>query len=200
MQQNCDKSVQEVEIVEKKPIYWVFSQHSNVESKSGILKHVHLVLDRIGFDYGTNQSDWDLLWSHDYPFRTLYQHIKSMKPNQLVNHFPGTGYITNKVDFATSTSKYIPKAFKIPQDNDKLLEYVTLKPDALFVQKDNQHRGVTIEKISEIDLKKDGNFVQEYIQKPYLVDGHKFDIGVYTIVTSVDPLRVYIYKGDVLFR
>lgn len=33
-----------------------------------------------------------------------------------------------------------------------------------------------------------------------LVDGHKFDIGVYTIITSIDPLRVYIYHGDILFR
>jgi tubulin monoglycylase TTLL15 len=33
-----------------------------------------------------------------------------------------------------------------------------------------------------------------------LVDGFKFDMGVYTIITSVDPLRVYIYWGDVLFR
>ena len=32
------------------------------------------------------------------------------------------------------------------------------------------------------------------------MDGHKFDIGVYTIITSIDPLRVYIYKGDILFR
>lgn len=28
----------------------------------------------------------------------------------------------------------------------------------------------------------------------------KFDIGIYTVITSVLPLRVYIYEGDVLLR
>ena len=32
------------------------------------------------------------------------------------------------------------------------------------------------------------------------VDGYKFDIGVYTMVTSIDPLRIYIYNGDALLR
>jgi len=29
---------------------------------------------------------------------------------------------------------------------------------------------------------------------------YKFDIGIYTIITSVDPLRVYIYNGEALLR
>lgn len=171
-----------------------------MESENGILKHVHLVLQRSGFEHGNNKSDWDLLWSHDYPFRLLQQKMRSLKPHQLVNHFPGTGYITNKVDFATTDSKFIPKAFKIPENSLEFKNYAESKPDTLFLLKDNQHRGVQLKNISEINLESQGNFVQEYMKNPFLVDGHKFDIGVYTILTSVDPLRVYIYKGDVLFR
>ena len=45
-----------------------------------------------------------------------------------------------------------------------------------------------------MDLATEGSFVQEYIDKPFLIDGHKFDIGIYTTLTSVDPLRfVNIY-------
>jgi tubulin monoglycylase TTLL15 len=33
-----------------------------------------------------------------------------------------------------------------------------------------------------------------------LVDGYKFDIGIYTMITSIDPLRIYIYNGDALLR
>ncbi|XP_077297867.1 tubulin tyrosine ligase-like 15 [Arctopsyche grandis] len=185
---------------ERTPAYWVYSQHSDVESKTGIMKHVHLTLNRLGLEHGTNDSDWDLLWSHDYPFRVLQPQMKKLKRHQLVNHFPGTGYITNKVDFATSGSKFIPKAFKIPEDSEEFKKYAKSKPEALFVVKDNQHRGVQLKNVSEINLETQGNFVQEYMKNPFLVDGHKFDIGVYTILTSVDPLRVYIYKGDVLFR
>lgn len=28
----------------------------------------------------------------------------------------------------------------------------------------------------------------------------KFDIGIYTVITSIIPLRVYIYDGDALLR
>ena len=73
-------------------------------------------------------------------------------------------------------------------------------PDSLFVQKSNNHRGIRIQPLTELDLETKGTFVQKFIHKPLLIDGHKFDIGVYTIITSVDPLRAYVYDGDVLFR
>jgi len=68
-----------------------------------------------------------------------------------------------------------------------------------FVQKSNNHRGIKIEKLEKLDLTKNSTFIQEYISNPLLIDGHKFDIGVYTTLTSINPLRVYIHR-DVLFR
>ena len=55
---------------------------------------------------------------------------------------------------------------------------------------------------TDIDLSKgsDQNFVQEYIANPFLVDERKFDIGIYTVLTSIDPLRVYVYDQEVLIR
>lgn len=176
--------------------YWAYGRNVN----SGYLKHVFAVLDRLGYKNNPNSSDWDLLWAHDYPFRTLYAQIYNMKPHQRVNHFPGCGYITNKVDLSTSSLNYIPRAFKLPSQKDEFLTYSKAHPDKIFVQKSNDHRGIKIQKVEAIDLDSNGSFVQEYIEKPYLVDGYKFDIGVYTIITSIDPLRIYIYNGDVLFR
>lgn len=66
--------------------------------------------------------------------------------------------------------------------------------------KSNDHRGIKILGIDDINFNENGIFIQEYVDDPFLVDGFKFDIGVYTIITSLDPLRVYIYDGDVLFR
>ncbi|XP_015514906.1 probable tubulin polyglutamylase ttll-15 [Neodiprion lecontei] len=189
--------VKEVLIKDRKPIYWVYGRNPD----SGYLKHVFALLDRLGFERGTNESDWDLLWAHDYPFRSLYSSLNALAPHQKVNHVPGCGYITNKVDLSTSElARHLPAAFKIPEDKKALLKYVADNPAKSFVQKSNAHRGIQILNVSDIDLASEGSFVQEFIENPFLVDGFKFDIGVYTVVTSVDPLRVYVYKGDILFR
>lgn len=158
------------------------------------------MLERIGYEKSNNQTPWLLFWSHDYPFRSLYPNMHRLKIHQKVNHFPGTGFITNKVDLATSDLKFIPKAFKIPKNTKEFLRYASENRNAVFLEKHNQHRGVYLKNVTAIDLSSGESFVQEYVQKPFLVDGHKFDIGVYVVLTSVDPLRVYWYKGDVLFR
>ncbi|XP_013406367.1 tubulin polyglutamylase TTLL4 [Lingula anatina] len=168
--------------------------------KTGYLKHVYNVFERIGYSIGTDRNVWDVLWSHDYPFKEFESQIRNLQPHQKVNHFPGTGYITNKVNLATSDIWFIPKAFKMPQDKPLLLKYSGEHPQKMWVQKSNNHRGIKIKKISDLDLSSGGTFVQEFVDKPFLIDRRKFDIGIYTTLTSIDPLRVYILDSEVLIR
>jgi len=46
-----------------------------------------------------------------------------LKPHQKVNHFPGMGFITNKMDRATSDIPFVPKAFKIPEHKEDLIKF-----------------------------------------------------------------------------
>ncbi|XP_053673253.1 probable tubulin polyglutamylase ttll-15 [Anopheles nili] len=197
--QQCKPEVQRIEkeIIshEPRPKYWIYGRNPT----GAHLVHVHNVLQRLGMEEtNNNTNDWDLLWAHDYPFRKIG--LQRMKHHQLVNHFPGSGYITNKVDLSTTKLQYIPAAFKLPAETALFREYATDNPDKKFVQKHNQHRHIQIKGLEEIDFNSNETFIQEFIDDPLLVDGFKFDIGVYTVITSVDPLRVYIYKGDILFR
>ena len=36
--------------------------------------------------------------------------------------------------------------------------------------------------------------VQRYLDKPYLIDGLKFDLRMYVLLYGIDPLRIYLYK------
>jgi hypothetical protein len=36
--------------------------------------------------------------------------------------------------------------------------------------------------------------VSEYIDSPLLFNGFKFDLRIYVAITSINPLRIYIYE------
>lgn len=191
----CTVECPKVHVI-RKPTYWIYG-------KGGDSQWIHLikVFNKLGMERVSEieSSTADLLWAHDYPFNKLRSRIIEFKSHQKVNHFPGCGFLTNKIDLATTDMKYVPKAFRLPEETEKFKKYAE-NTDKLFVVKHHQHRHIKIKNVNEINFKDNETFVQEYIKNPLLVDGHKFDIGVYTIITSIDPLRVYIYYGDILFR
>ena len=43
-------------------------------------------------------------------------------------------------------------------------------------------------------MNNDKSVVCKYISNPLLVNQHKFDLRVYVLLTSVDPLRIYVYN------
>ena len=134
-------------------------------------------MKRAGFSkvsYNTS-DDWSVMWAHDYPFKKIKPVMMKMNSYQKVNKLPGSGFVTNKVNLATSESPYIPKAFRIPNDTEKLKKYAEENPNTMFVQKNSNHRGIKIEKLDKLDLKSSGSFVQKYVDDPFLIDGYKFD-------------------------
>ena len=32
------------------------------------------------------------------------------------------------------------------------------------------------------------------LSQPFLIDGYKFDLRIYTLVTGCDPLRIFVFK------
>lgn len=45
---------------------------------------------------GSNEG-WDVMWSVDFPFAKFPAELVALKPHQLINHFPGMTFLTNKM-------------------------------------------------------------------------------------------------------
>ena len=67
---------------------------------------------------------WDILWSHRYPFSnktTLGKELKVLEWGKRVNKIPGGGWLSSKQALAEIKSKFIPKAFTLPEHYDDFI-------------------------------------------------------------------------------
>jgi tubulin polyglutamylase TTLL4 len=51
----------------------------------------------------------------------------------------------------------------------------------------------------DTEIKKRKNFlISEYISNPHLINNLKYDLRVYVLVTSYDPLRIYMFQNGLV--
>lgn len=93
---------------------------------------------------------------------------------------------------------FIPKTFLLPNEFVYLESEMEKDKEKLWIAKpaaSSQGKGIIVtNKLSEIPQKGTPHIVSEYIHNPLLFDGYKFDLRVYVAITSINPLRLYIYE------
>ena len=167
-------------------------------------KLIKYLLEDNGFlEVPVNNQAWTISWFGGHAKASDYQ---TMNRYQRVNRFPKLHEMTRKDLMYKNLAKmqalhgarnfdFAPKTFILPQEAGELEmemgdsdEYWIVKPCA-----SSQGKGIfLVNRFSEIPRKE--FVVCRYISNPLLIDGFKFDLRVYVAITSIHPLRIYIYN------
>ena len=152
----------------------------------------------------------------------MQQVIREIHQNQHYNHFPYT-FALGRKDYMYKHYKlfhnkfkndfnYVPETFILPEDsNDFLEKYKTIIPNLSFCKTKfivkpvglSRGRGIKIlsnksefKHLLKISQSKHGlNYlISRYISKPHLINNKKYDLRVYVLISSLFPLKIYMYK------
>ncbi|XP_011300668.1 tubulin polyglutamylase TTLL13-like isoform X2 [Fopius arisanus] len=166
------------------------------------------VVRRVAAVYGmrevTEDSAWNLYWTD---LSISIERAKDMKRFQKVNHFPGMTEICRKDLLARNLNRmlrmfpkdynFFPKTWCLPADYGDVVAYARTRRSKTFIIKPDtgcQGRGIYLTKSLKEVKPYERMICQVYLAKPFLLDGYKFDLRVYTLITSCDPLRIYVYN------
>uniref|UniRef100_A0A8D0AN89 Tubulin tyrosine ligase-like family, member 7 n=1 Tax=Sander lucioperca TaxID=283035 RepID=A0A8D0AN89_SANLU len=182
-------------------------------SHSCFFPPVRIVIKEV--DYIKTREDDEtanLIWNDS---AVQHEKIAELRNYQRINHFPGMGEICRKDCLARNMSKmikcqpqeysFIPKTWIFPAEYTQFQNYVKelrrkRKQKTFIVKPANGAMGHGISLIRNCEkLPAQEHFiVQEYLDKPFLMEGYKFDLRIYILVTSCDPLRIFLYNDGLV--
>ena len=156
---------------------------------------------------------WNLLWTYSTPNIDLMKLFSFQKVNHLINNrvISRKDLLKKAIDrvrkISLKLNKYfdiMPTTFILSKDYVDFLDAFMKNKNTLLNPLHNlwivkpvgksRGRGIfLINDIVEVPMA-DGHLVQKYLNDPLLIDGYKFDMRIYVLVTSVNPLEAFIYK------
>ena len=139
----------------------------------------------------------------------------SLQPWQRINHFPGMTNICRKARLAQSLElmrkqfprefSFYPATYVLPASHatfrtlfatpsGRSRSTYIIKPDGSA-----QGKGIFLtRRIEDVENLREVYVAQQYIRNPLLIDRKKFDLRIYVLVTSCDPLRAYLFRDGLV--
>lgn len=169
-----------------------------------------------GMKYTKSNHKYNIIWAK----RATPYCLMSMHSYQKINHFPGTWAIGRKDNLAVNvndmkryyghdTFDIIPISFLLPRQQTEVELDAAHHPDTpssplIYILKpvaSSCGRGISLCRgIPPPFSETQKRICQRYIGNPLLIFGRKFDLRLYCVVTSFDPLRIYVFdQGLVRF-
>lgn len=136
------------------------------------------------------------------------EEMRALPRGVVINHVPGSFALGRKDNLskhlrlaarrAGDAFDFVPKTYLLPADRQRLLEEFGAQKTFWIVKPAASAKGRGIKVISgrsELPGDEDKQYiVQEYLDRPLLIDGRKWDMRVYLVVTCWDPLRAYLHR------
>eukprot|EP00002_Diphylleia_rotans_P004376 TRINITY_DN1319_c0_g2_i5.p1 TRINITY_DN1319_c0_g2~~TRINITY_DN1319_c0_g2_i5.p1 ORF type:complete len:1041 (+),score=232.86 TRINITY_DN1319_c0_g2_i5:50-3172(+) len=170
---------------------------------------VRRCIANMGWKEVGDEEDWVIFWTDT---SVSVERVMGLKKYQKINHFPGTLEIARKANMARNLRRMyklfpdeyniFPKTWILPQEMHEFKKVLKKNRSRTFIMKPNagsQGRGIYLVKKPEDIIQPDnGPFpamvVQQYLSKPLLIDGYKFDMRIYALIMGCDPLKIFLYK------
>jgi hypothetical protein len=163
------------------------------------------VSSKLGFHAVAEDEAWNLHWIDT---SVSIERVMRMKKFQKINHFPGMTEICRKDLLSKNLGRmqkmfpqeyaFLPASFSLPAEANELRSFVKKKKTKLtLIVKPNsgcQGKGIYLTSTCDNINMSENNVVQTYVRNPLLIDGLKFDLRIYALVLSCDPLRIFIFK------
>ncbi|KAK3593774.1 hypothetical protein CHS0354_014313 [Potamilus streckersoni] len=159
---------------------------------------------KFGFKEVSEDEDWTLYWTD---FSVALERVMDMKKYQKINHYPGMSELCRKDLLARNMNRMLklfpkeynifPKSWCLPADYGDFQAYTRQKKNKTYILKPEsgcQGRGIWVTRNPKEVKPHEHMICQVYMSKPFLIDGFKFDLRVYVLVTSCDPLRIFVFK------
>ncbi|NXV54098.1 TTLL5 polyglutamylase, partial [Uria aalge] len=166
---------------------------------------VRSILTAHGFhEVPPSSSDYNLMWtgSHLKPYL-----LRSLTDIQKVNHFPRSYELTRKDRLYKNISRMqlahgfktfhiLPQTFILPAEYRDFCNTYSKDRGPWIVKPVASSRGRGVYLINNPNqiVLEDDILVSRYISNPLLIDDFKFDVRLYVLVTSYDPLVIYLYE------
>uniref|UniRef100_A0A1B0BDQ3 Tubulin polyglutamylase TTLL4 n=1 Tax=Glossina palpalis gambiensis TaxID=67801 RepID=A0A1B0BDQ3_9MUSC len=174
---------------------------------SNMPRVVRRVLGNSGMRLLKKTNDWMGIWAKHMKSTSF----KSIRPHQKINHLPGSFRIGRKDSCWKSLVKlkakhgkkdfgFMPKTYIIPNDLGQLRKSwpkYAQRNVKWIIKPPAGARGTGIRVVDHWNQipKRKPLIVQKYIERPLLINSSKFDLRLYVLVTSINPLRVYMYHN-----
>lgn len=165
---------------------------------------IRKITAQFGYKDSGDADNWNLYWTD---WSISVERCKDMKRYQKINHFPGMLEICRKDLLARNLNRmqrlfpkdynFFPKTWCLPADLGDALAYNRSRKNKTYIIKPDagsQGKGIVLTKCLKDVNPTERSICQVYLSRPFLIDGYKFDLRVYTLISSCDPLRIYVYR------